>query len=316
MDDSGSEKFATTIEARGLCKRYKGLVAVDGVDFSVVEGECFGFLGPNGAGKTSTMKMIYGLATIDGGTLRVLGQDVSCSRRRVKARIGVVPQEENLDYAFSVREGLIVHADYFGLEREHAARRADELLQFVQLTRRSRDTIKSLSGGMKRRLLIARALINDPALVVLDEPTTGLDPQARHAVWAALERLKHEGVTLLLTTHYMEEAARLCDRLVIVDQGRIVAEGMPAELVARHAGREVLEFTIDDPYPVEELLASVDGRYESHDRTDSQLLFYGDDAEALLASIDHDHYPTERAIVRRASLEDVFLRLTGRSLRE
>jgi lipooligosaccharide transport system ATP-binding protein len=304
------------VEAHGLSKRYDGLVAVDGIDFSVREGECFGFLGPNGAGKTSTMKMIYGLATIDGGTLRVLGGDMTRDRREVKERLGVVPQEENLDRGFPVGENLIVHALYFGLDGTRAAGRADELLRFVQLHERAGDSIASLSGGMKRRLLIARALMNEPDLVVLDEPTTGLDPQARHAVWGALDRLKREGVTLLLTTHYMEEAARLCDRLVIMEQGRIITEGRPAELVAEHAGREVLELSIDERCPVDDLLAALDGKYTSYDRTERQILLYADDAEALLGSIDHEHYPTEQAIVRRATLEDVFLRLTGRSLRE
>jgi lipooligosaccharide transport system ATP-binding protein len=299
-----------------LCKRYDGLVAVDGIDFSVHEGECFGFLGPNGAGKTSTMKMIYGLATVDGGTLDVLGHDVIRSRRSVKARIGVVPQEDNLDRAFAVRENLVVHGSYYGLDSEHLNARADELLRFVQLHERATDSIFALSGGLRRRLLIARALINDPDLVVLDEPTTGLDPQARHAVWTALERLKRRGVTLLLTSHYMEEATRLCDRLVIIDHGRIITEGTPGDLVAEHVGREVLELTIDDGYPVDELLASLDGRYDSHELAERQLLLYGHDAEALLASIDHERFGAERAIVRRATLEDVFLRLTGRSLRE
>jgi lipooligosaccharide transport system ATP-binding protein len=304
------------VEARSLRKSYGELVAVDGIDFLVREGECFGFLGPNGAGKTSTMKMIYGLATIDAGLLKVLGHDVAHSRRAVKSRIGVVPQEDNLDRAFPVRENLIVHGLYYGLDRERIERRAGELLRFVQLHERGADTVFALSGGMKRRLLIARALINDPDLVVLDEPTTGLDPQARHAVWTALERLKREGVTLLLTTHYMEEATRLCDRLVIMDQGRIITEGKPADLVAKHVGREVLELAIDNGYPTETLLASLNGLYDSHDVAEHQLLLYAHDAEALLASIDHERFPFERSIVRRATLEDVFLRLTGRSLRE
>jgi lipooligosaccharide transport system ATP-binding protein len=289
---------------------------VDGIDFRVSEGECFGFLGPNGAGKTSTMKMIYGLATIDGGTLHVLGHDVARDRRAVKARIGVVPQEDNLDRAFEVRENLIVHGNYFGLEPRALESRVDDLLRFVQLNERGGDSIFALSGGMRRRLLIARALVNSPALVVLDEPTTGLDPQARHAVWTALERLKLEGVTLILTTHYMEEAARLCDRLVIMDQGRIITEGTPAALVAEHVGRDVLELTVEDGYPVAALVASLEGRLDSHELADRQLLLYTDDAEELLANIDHERFPTERALVRRATLEDVFLRLAGRSLRE
>jgi lipooligosaccharide transport system ATP-binding protein len=315
-DVIGADGAAAAVEARSLTKRYGDFVAVDAIDFRVHEGECFGFLGPNGAGKTSTMKMIYGLATIDGGTLEVLGRDVARKRREVKARLGVVPQEENLDRGFTVGENLSVHANYFGLDSARAERRADELLRFVQLKERAGDPIFALSGGMKRRLLIARALINDPELVVLDEPTTGLDPQARLAVWTALSRLKREGVTLLLTTHYMDEAARLCDRLVIMDHGRIVTEGRPAQLVADHVGREVLELYIDDRFPSDDLLATLDGSYDSYDRAERQLLLYGDDAEALLGSIDHERFPTERAVVRQATLEDVFLRLTGRSLRE
>jgi lipooligosaccharide transport system ATP-binding protein len=304
------------VEARAVVKRYDGLIAVDGIDFRVAEGQCFGFLGPNGAGKTSTMKMIYGLATIDGGQLDVLGHDVARDRRAVKARIGVVPQEDNLDRAFPVRENLLVHGDYFGIEHGTLERRTDDLLRFVQLYERAADSVMALSGGMRRRLLIARALVNAPDLVVLDEPTTGLDPQARHAVWTALERLKVEGVTLILTTHYMEEAERLCDRLVIMDHGEIITEGTPAELIAEHVGREVLELTIDDGYRVDELLASLRGRYESHERAARQLLLYTGDAERLLESIDHARFPCERSVVRRATLEDVFLRLTGRSLRE
>ena len=306
----------TAVEARDLRKSYDGVTAVDGIDFAVREGECFGFLGPNGAGKTSTMKMIYGLATIDGGMLRVLAHDVAHERRAVKARIGVVPQEENLDRSFPVRENLIVHGHYYGIDEPVLERRADELLRFVQLSERGEDTVFALSGGMRRRLLIARSLVNEPDLVVLDEPTTGLDPQARHAVWTALERLKQRGVTLLLTTHYMEEAERICDRLVIMDHGRIITEGTPAELIERHVGREVLELALGEDFPVEDLLRSLAGRYDFDERTERRLLLYTADAETLLESIDHERFPCERSVVRRTSLEDVFLRLTGRSLRE
>ena len=304
------------VSAHALVKRYGDFTAVDAIGFRVGEGECFGFLGPNGAGKTSTMKMIYGLATIDGGRLEVLAHDVARDRRAVKARIGVVPQEDNLDRAFPVRENLLVHGRYFGLEAGALARRVDDLLKFVQLYERAGDSVMALSGGMRRRLLIARALVNSPQLVVLDEPTTGLDPQARHAVWTALERLKLEGVTLILTTHYMEEAERLCDRLVIMDHGEIITEGTPAELIAEHVGREVLELAIDDRTPVEDLLASLDGLFDSHERADRRLLLYADDAERVLEAIDHVRFPCERSVVRRAGLEDVFLRLTGRTLRE
>jgi lipooligosaccharide transport system ATP-binding protein len=232
---------SAAVQAHSLRKSYDGRVAVDGIDFTVKAGTCFGFLGPNGAGKTTTMKMIYGLATVDGGELRVLGMDVVGRRREVKARLGVVAQETNLDGELTVIENLVVHASYFGIPRPVAESRAGELLTFTQLTDRAGDQVQTLSGGMKRRLMVARALVNEPEIVVLDEPTTGLDPQARLAVWQALNTLKRGGVTLLLTTHYMEEAARLCDRLVIIDYGRIVAEGTPDDLIAEHVGGGTLE---------------------------------------------------------------------------
>jgi lipooligosaccharide transport system ATP-binding protein len=290
---------------------------VDGIDFEVPSGICFGFLGPNGAGKTTTMKMIYGLSALGGGELSVLDRDVQLQRRAIKERIGVVPQETNLDGELTVRENLLVHASYFGIEVSVASRRADELLPFTQLSDRAGERIWSLSGGMKRRLLIARALINEPELVVLDEPTTGLDPQARIAVWRALDRLRRRGVTLLLTTHYMEEAERLCDRLVIMDEGKIVAEGEPRRLVLEHVGREVLELRLGEGCDADELVGSLAGHgLERHELADETLMLYGEDAEAMLARLDHRRYPTESALVRRATLEDVFLRLTGRSLRE
>ena len=231
--------------ARDLRKSYDGRVAVDGIDFVVDPGTCFGFLGPNGAGKTTTMKMIYGLAKVGGGELRVLGIDVIAEPRRVKAHLGVVPQETNLDGEFSVLENLLVQASYFGIPRRDVEPRAQQLLEFTQLSERAGDRIDTLSGGMKRRLLVARALINEPDIVVLDEPTTGLDPQARLAVWRAMEELKDRGVSLLLTTHYMEEAARLCDRLVIMDLGRIVAEGEPVELIRKHQAENLEEVFLD-----------------------------------------------------------------------
>jgi lipooligosaccharide transport system ATP-binding protein len=227
----------SAVVGRSLRKRYGELVAVDGIDFEVAEGECFGFLGPNGAGKTTTMKMIYGLASVDEGELQVLGLDVRHRRRQVKALIGVVPQEQNLDRDLTVRENLVVQALYHGLPPDG---RIEELLDFALLRARAEGRPQELSGGMKRRLLIARALVNRPRLVVLDEPTTGLDPQARRAVWDLLEGLRSEGVTLLVTTHYMEEAERICDRLVIMDCGQIVAEGAPSELRERY-GQDTLE---------------------------------------------------------------------------
>jgi lipooligosaccharide transport system ATP-binding protein len=222
------------VRARGLAKSYDGIVAVDGVDFDVRRGECFGFLGPNGAGKKTTMKMIYGLASVRTGELEVLGRDIARERRAVKARLGVVPQEDNLDRDLSVRENLLTQAGYFGIRGERAEQRVAELLEFSRLAGRAESGVRELSGGMRRRLLIARALINDPELVVLDEPTTGLDPQARQTLWHTLDRLREQGVTLLLTTHYMEEAVRLCDRLVIMDLGRIVAQGSPDQLTERY----------------------------------------------------------------------------------
>jgi lipooligosaccharide transport system ATP-binding protein len=304
------------VVARGLEKSYGERRAVDRIDFSVPAGICFGFLGPNGAGKTTTMKMIYGLAGIGGGELRVLGLDAARDRRRIKARIGVVPQETNLDGELTVRENLVVHASYFGLPPDAVADRVEELLDFTLLRDRAGESIWALSGGMKRRLLVARALVNEPHLVVLDEPTTGLDPQARLAVWRALERLRARGVTLLLTTHYMEEAARLCDRLLIMDHGRIVTEGEPGALVLEHVGREVLELKLGEGCEADALLASLDGRLDGHELTEDVLMLYADDAEEVLRVLDHERFPTDSALVRHATLEDVFLRLTGRSLDE
>jgi lipooligosaccharide transport system ATP-binding protein len=304
------------VRATGVRKSYGKREAVAGIDFEVEPGICFGFLGPNGAGKTTTMKMIYGLATVDAGELEVLGMDATRDRRQIKSRIGVVPQETNLDGDLTVRENLAQQARYFGIDSETGATRATELLEFALLAERAGDRIHALSGGMKRRLLVSRALMGDPELVVLDEPTTGLDPQARLAVWGALDRLRRRGVTLLLTTHYMEEAERLCDRLVIMDEGQIVTDGRPPDLVREHVGREVLELRLDEGCDAERLVGSLDGRIQGHDLSERTLMLYAEDAEAVLAELDHEAYPTESALVRRATLEDVFLRLTGRSLRE
>jgi lipooligosaccharide transport system ATP-binding protein len=307
---------APAVIGSGLRKSYGERLAVDGIDFSVDSAVCFGFLGPNGAGKTTTMKMIYGLASIDGGELSVLGLDAARERRRIKQRLGVVPQETNLDGELTVRENLLVHAGYFGIDPAVAGERSEELLRFSLLDGRADERVWALSGGMKRRLLVARALINEPDLVVLDEPTTGLDPQARLVVWRALDRLKRQGVTLVITTHYMEEAARLCDRLVIMDHGRIVAEGEPQALVLEHVGREVLELRVGAEFDADEFVAALDGDLDGHEAAEDSVMLFTPDAEQLLASIDHDRFPTESALVRNATLEDVFLRLTGRSLRE
>src|ERR671916_1835040 len=247
----GNRSRTSTLVARDLKKSYDGFDAVKGVDFEVRRGECFGFLGPNGAGKTTTMKMIYGAVMPTGGKLNVAGLDVRRREREIKRRIGVVPQENNLDDELKVKENLLVYGRYYDLPRKVILQRAEELLDFVQLTEKAESKVEQLSGGMKRRLLIARALINDPEIVLLDEPTTGLDPQARHLVWERLFRLKQRGVTLVLTTHYMDEAEQLCDRLVVMDGGRIVAEGSPRELIALHSTREVFElrFAADDHAP-------------------------------------------------------------------
>ena len=313
---NGAGDIGPVVLARELAKTYGERVAVGGIDFQVPAGVCFGFLGPNGAGKTTTMKMIYGLATVGDGELRVLGMDARTERRQIKARIGVVPQETNLDGDLTVRENLVQQANYFGIGPEVARPRAEELLEFALIRDRADERIHALSGGMRRRLLIARALINDLELIVLDEPTTGLDPQARLAVWRALERLRRRGVTLLLTTHYMEEAARLCDRLLIMDEGVIVAEGEPSALIREYAGREALELDLAEECDPEALLESLGEHADGHELHDGALTLFADDAEDLMRSLDHDRFPTESAIVRRATLEDVFLRLTGRSLRE
>jgi lipooligosaccharide transport system ATP-binding protein len=312
---AGSDAPAAVL-ARRLKKSYGGRVAVDGIDFEVPPGICFGFLGPNGAGKTTTMKMIYGLVAVEGGELRVLGLDARRQRREIKSRIGVVPQETNLDGDLTIRQNLTFQGRYFGVDSKRAGERADELLEFALLTDRAEERVQALSGGMKRRLLVARALVNEPELIVLDEPTTGLDPQARLAVWRALDRLRRQGVTLLLTTHYMEEAARLCDRLLIMDDGRIVTEGEPGRLVDKHVGREILELELGDGCDGEALVQSIDGRLSGHDLSDGRLTLFTEDAEELLHSLDHERFPTDSAYVRRATLEDVFLRLTGRTLRE
>ena len=313
---SANGDVGPAVLARRLAKSYGSRVAVDGIDFEVPAGICFGFLGPNGAGKTTTMKMIYGLARVGEGELRVLGMDARRERRQIKARIGVVAQETNLDGDLTVRENLVQQASYFGIGAATASPRVDDLLAFSLLSDRGNDRVHALSGGMKRRLMVARSMVNDPELIVLDEPTTGLDPQARLAVWRSLERLQRRGVTLLLTTHYMEEAARLCDRLLIMDEGKIVTEGQPGALVSEHVGREALELELADDCDPASLLATIGEQADGHELHDGALTLFADDAEELLRSLDHDRFPTESALVRRATLEDVFLRLTGRSLRE
>ena len=301
------------ISARQLTKRFGDLTAVDAIDFEVARGEAFGFLGPNGAGKTSTMRMIGAVSPVTSGVLTIFGLDPAAHGAAIRARLGVVPQADTLDMEITVRENLIIYARYFDLSWSEGARRADELLEFVQLQERSKDKVDELSGGMKRRLTIARGLINRPELLLLDEPTTGLDPQARHLVWDRLYRLKQQGVTLVLTTHYMDEAEQLCDRLVVMDKAKIAAEGSPRELINRYSTREVLElrFPIDEQPALDGKLNDVAERVEV--LPDRVLLYTGDGDEAIAAIHSRGLRP-ESSLVRRSTLEDVFLRLTGRSL--
>jgi lipooligosaccharide transport system ATP-binding protein len=299
--------------ARNLRKTFASFTAVDGIDFEVRAGEAFGFLGPNGAGKTSTMKMIACASPVTSGELRVFGMDPRTDASAIKARLGVVPQSENLDLELTVRENLLMYARYFDIPTRVARQRAEELLAFVQLTERGESQVDPLSGGMKRRLTIARALVNNPDLILLDEPTTGLDPQARHLIWERLYRLKKEGATLLLTTHYMDEAEQLCDRLIVMDKGRIVAHGSPRELIERHVTREVLELRLSDAAR-DSLLARVDSLARHIEVLPDRLQLHADDGEQVLEGIHAMGVPIERALVRRATLEDVFLRITGRTL--
>jgi len=304
------------VHARGLTKRYaNGFTAVDGVDFDVRPGKAFGFLGPNGAGKTSTMRMIACSSPISDGTLRVIGMDPRKQGREIKAKLGVVPQIDNLDTELTVRENLEMYARYFDIPDNVARRRADELLEFVQLAERAKDQVEPLSGGMKRRLTIARALINEPELVILDEPTTGLDPQARHLLWERLYQLKRRGATLIITTHYMDEAEQLCDHLVVMDKARIVAEGSPRQLIDQHATREVLELRFTDAARAG-LNGQLEGLADRIEELPDRLLLYTADGERALEQVNARGIAIESALVRRATLEDVFLRLTGRTLVE
>jgi lipooligosaccharide transport system ATP-binding protein len=303
------------VHARSLTKRFDDFTAVNAIDFDVRVGEAFGFLGPNGAGKTSTMRMIACASPVTDGELAVMGMDPRRDAPRIKARLGVVPQLDNLDTELTVRENLEMYARYFDIPAETTRARTDELLEFVQLAERAGDQVEPLSGGMKRRLTIARALINEPELIILDEPTTGLDPQARHLLWERLYRLKQGGATLIITTHYMDEAEQLCDRLVVMDKAEIAAEGSPRELIERYSTREVLELRLPD-----HVRASLDGRLddlaERVEALPDRHLLYVDDGERALEAIHARDIPVDSALVRRATLEDVFLRLTGRSLIE
>jgi lipooligosaccharide transport system ATP-binding protein len=310
-----TQSRTSTLVARDLKKSYNGFEAVRGVDFEVRRGECFGFLGPNGAGKTTTMKMMYGAVIPTCGELHVAGLDVRRCEREIKRRIGVVPQENNLDDELQVKENLLVYGRYYDLPPKLAVQRAEELIEFVQLTEKAESKVEQLSGGMKRRLLIARALINDPEIVVLDEPTTGLDPQARHLVWERLRALTTEGKTLLLTTHYMEEAARLCDRLVIMEGGIIIAVGSPTELVEEHVSPQVLEFRAS-PEDLERLRPVAEAAADAVERSGEALLVFTADADDLMQEVRASGLEVENTVYRQAGLEDVFLRLTGRRLVE
>jgi lipooligosaccharide transport system ATP-binding protein len=308
------------VQARGLRKRFGEFEAVRGIDVDVARGEVFGFLGPNGAGKSSTMRMIACVSPRTDGALQVLGMDPGTEGPRIRARIGVVPQLDNLDQELTVRQNLEVYGRYFGLSRAHVRAKATELLEFAQLTDRADAEVEPLSGGMKRRLTIARALVNEPELLLLDEPTTGLDPQARHLLWERLYRLKREGVTQIITTHYMDEAEQLCDRLVVMDAGVIVAEGAPAELIERYSTREVLElrFAPEAAPAAAELAAFVEGTaaVERVEELPDRVLLYTADGERAQAEVARAGHRPLSALVRRSSLEDVFLRLTGRTLVE
>jgi lipooligosaccharide transport system ATP-binding protein len=301
------------IHARGLVKRFGDFTAVAGIDVDVARGEAFGFLGPNGAGKSSTMRMIGCVSQPTEGTLRVLGMDPRRHGPAIRARLGVCPQLDSLDPELSVRENLVTYARFFGIPRRTAKARAMELLEFVQLAERADSRVEPLSGGMKRRLTIARALVNEPEIVLLDEPTTGLDPQARHLVWERLFRLKQQGVTLVLTTHYMDEAEQLCDRLVVMDAGRIVAEGSPRELIDRYSTREVVELRFGDVTP-DDVAGKLNALGDRVEVLPDRVLLYADDGDAAADAVHGLGLAPASVLVRRSSMEDVFLHLTGRTL--
>jgi lipooligosaccharide transport system ATP-binding protein len=301
------------ITAIGLRKSFGDFEAVKGIDVDVRKGEAFGFLGPNGAGKSSTMRMIAAVSPTSGGSLRILGMDPAVDGPAIRSRIGVCPQEDTLDTELSVRDNLFVYGRYFGIPRAELNERVDELMEFVQLTEKAKAKVDDLSGGMKRRLTIARSLVNRPDLLLLDEPTTGLDPQARHVLWDRLFRLKQAGVTLVLTTHYMDEAEQLCDRLVVMDKGEIVAEGSPLQLIADHSTREVAElrFGVGDH---EAIAAKIDDLGDRVEILPDRLLVYSADGEEVIAKVHERGLQPVAVLVRRSTLEDVFLRLTGRTL--
>ncbi len=303
--------MAHIIEAAGLKKIFTDVMAVDGISFQVNQGECFGILGPNGAGKTTTVRMVYGFSPKTAGTLKVFGLDIEQEWRSIKARIGVCTQENSLDPDLTVEQNLHVFARYFNIPSKTAREKSQQLLTFISLDHRRAARVPELSGGMMRRLVLARALLNDPDLLILDEPTTGLDPQARHQIWQRLEELKAGGLTILLTTHYMDEASRLCDRLVIMDHGRILVAGRPADLIREHVGHNVIE--VDDP--CEELRTFVKTLNIESEDLGHRLIIYGQGRDELFHEIGNK-FCKEGCLLRMATLEDVFLRMTGRELRE
>src|SRR3984885_5013032 len=313
LETSGSEVL---VQARGLTKKFDGFTAVDGIDFDLYRGEAFGFLGPNGAGKSSTMRMIGCVSPPTLGDLTILGLDPVRDGSAIRARLGVVPQEDTLDMELTVRENLLVYGRYFGLPRRVIRERTAALLDFVQLADRAKSKVDPLSGGLKRRLTIARSLINEPEILILDEPTTGLDPQARHVVWDRLFRLKQRGVTLILTTHYMDEAEQLCDRLVVMDHGRFAAEGSPRELIERYCSPEVVELRFDPQLHDAAAEKLKDFSAERAEVLADRILLYVSDGDAALTEVREQGFEPITSLVRRGTLEDVFLHLTGRRLED
>ncbi|MGD9023059.1 MAG: ATP-binding cassette domain-containing protein [Deltaproteobacteria bacterium] len=299
------------VNAKDLRKTFGDLAAVDGISFQVLSGECFGILGPNGAGKTSTIRMIYGFSPLTSGKLEVFGLDISRQWRAIRSRIGVCQQEDNLDPDLTVQQNLEVFARYFDIPKQEGRQRAKRLLEFIGLNQRKDSQVAELSGGMMRRLVLARALINNPDLLVLDEPTTGLDPQSRHQVWGRLEELRSRGLSILLTTHYMDEASRLCDRLVIMDHGQILVEGKPLDLIKEHVGHDVIEVA----EPSQELRTYVLSQPLKHEDLGHRLIIYGQESDKMFHRISGE-YCREGCVLRMATLEDVFLKLTGRGLRD
>lgn len=313
MSSSQFRSGDAVVRARNLTKTYGDFVAVDGIDFDVAPGESFGLLGPNGAGKSTTMRMIGGTLQRSGGELSVVGLDPEVVGPEVRAHLGVIPQQDNLDEELRVDENIVIYGRYFGLPYSYLKPRAEELLEFAQLTDKRKKKISELSGGMKRRLTIARALINEPRILLLDEPTTGLDPQARHVLWDRLFRLKEEGVTLLVTTHFMDEAEQLCDRLIVIDKGQIMAEGSPRELIRTYASREVAEVRFGSGRS-QQIVDQLEGIGDRQEVLPDRILIYAESGDAALDAVGARGLTPTTSLVRRSSLEDVFLRLTGRSL--